>query len=536
MEFWQQIATFFQHTTVQLVLLVLFATIHGYVGAWLAVRMLFRPRNPIKFLGLTVFPQGMIPRHRERMAKAIGRAVGEELVSQETVLDELFEKDFLRRKIQSVVDNFSHDLLNTSHPTLIEALPKPAREPILDAISALQLKIADHIATVLQNEETATTIHAFVGRRVDEIFSKKISETIDDETFTEVLGFLEKRVKGILNEPVLEQKIIGKRIDDFANTTTPIGEMFTEDAIILLKERLNSQIEPIAHEIALIATSDKTRNQIGALIKREVHEYYDNLAFFKKIFVSRDTLIGEVDDLVNETLPKRIEEMLRGEYFAEEAKSFLNTSIDNLLAKPLPEIIGTISPEKLELLKNQINRNIAKLLQSEEMQQSISNYLNDTLHKLRPHSIGAILQHANSDFQPKLKRMLSNGLLNLLNQKETQNIINSVLSKQIERFMATPIGKLSDHFPEENIKQAGVTVTNTIIIAAKEKLPEAIREFNIGEVVRDKIANYPAEKLENLVMSVAKEHLRTIELFGALFGFVIGLVQAVYTYWALLGK
>lgn len=539
MEIWQEVSAFFQHTTVQLVLLVMFATVHGYVGAWLAVRMLFRPRNPVKVLGLTVFPQGMIPRHRNRMASAIGRAVGEELVSQETVLEELFEKDFLRRKIQGVVDGFSQDLLNTNHPTLVEALPKPAREPVLDAISALQLKIADHIASVLQNEETAATIHSFVSRRVDEIFSKKISETIDEETFTQVLSFLEKRVRGILNEPVLEQKInefIGKRIDDFANTTTPIGEMFTEDAIFLLKDRLNSQIEPIAHEIALIATSDKTRHQIGALIKKEVHEYYDNLAFFKKIFVSRDTLIGEVDDLVNETLPKRIEEMLRGEFFAEEARNFLNTSIDNLLAKPLPEIIGTISPEKLDLLKNQINRNIAKLLQSEEMQQSISNYLSDTLHKLRPHSIGAILQLANSDFQPKLKRMLSNGLLNLLNQKETQNIINSVLAKQIERFMATPIGKLSDHFPAENIKQAGVTVTNTIIVAAKEKLPEAIKEFDIGNVVREKIANYPAEKLENLVMSVAKEHLRTIELFGALFGFIIGLVQAVYTYWALLGK
>ena len=56
------------------------------MGAWLAVRMLFRPRKPIKLLGLTVFPQGMIPRHRERLAAAIGKAVGDELVSQETPL------------------------------------------------------------------------------------------------------------------------------------------------------------------------------------------------------------------------------------------------------------------------------------------------------------------------------------------------------------------------------------------------------------------------------------------------------------------
>src|SRR3982751_1833731 len=93
----------------QIALLILFATFHGYAGAWLAVRMLFRPRRPFKVLGLTLFPQGMIPRHRDRLASAIGKAVGEELVSQETVLKELFEKDFLRRKIQSVVDGYAPD-------------------------------------------------------------------------------------------------------------------------------------------------------------------------------------------------------------------------------------------------------------------------------------------------------------------------------------------------------------------------------------------------------------------------------------------
>ena len=49
-------------------------------------------------------------------------------------------------------------------------------------------------------------------------------------------------------------------------------------------------------------------------------------------------------------------------------------------------------------------------------------------------------------------------------------------------------------------------------------------------MVREKIRNYPPEKLESLVMSVAKEHLRTIELFGALFGFFIGVLQAVQFY------
>ena len=90
MEFFLQISEslppFFKSIWVQITLLILFATVHGYAGAWLAVRMLFRPRKPVKFLGITVFPQGMIPRHRERLANAIGKAVGEELVSTDTVV------------------------------------------------------------------------------------------------------------------------------------------------------------------------------------------------------------------------------------------------------------------------------------------------------------------------------------------------------------------------------------------------------------------------------------------------------------------
>src|SRR3989442_3367087 len=101
------VGPFFKITWVQITLLTVFATFHGYAGAWLAVRMLFRPRQPIKLLGITIFPQGMIPRHRERLANAIGKAVGEELVSSETIHDELIGKDVLRKKIQSVVESYT---------------------------------------------------------------------------------------------------------------------------------------------------------------------------------------------------------------------------------------------------------------------------------------------------------------------------------------------------------------------------------------------------------------------------------------------
>ncbi len=521
-------------TLVDFFALVIFATVHGYVGAWLAVRMLFRPRNPVKLLGVTVFPQGMIPRHRDKLANAIGKAVGEELVSQETIVEELFGKEFLRKKIQNVVDSYTKELISQNYPSLVEALPSGIREPILDAIVSLQFKVTEHIRGILKNEETVKSINSFVAHRVDEFLSKRVSEVVDEEQFSQILGFVEKRVRNVVREPVLEQKIrdfISRSVDDLMNTKTTLSELFTPDTIQLLKEKSNEQVDPIIHQLAEIAAAERTRNQIGSIIKKEVHEYYENLAFFKKIFVSRDNLIGEVDELVNDSLPKRIEETLRGDFFAQEARNFIDTAINNAAARPLPELLGKIAPEQLERLKSQITKAVLSVVQGAEMQSSISAYLTDTLQKIRPHSLDAILQTIHPESEEKLKRMLADGLLTILQKDETGTIINRVLAKQIDRLLSAPIGKLSEHISEEQIESAGAKITETIITAAREKLPAAIKEFDIGGVVREKINHYPVEKLESLVLSIAKEHLRTIELFGAGFGFSLGVAQFFFQHY-----
>jgi len=533
-EFLRSIEPIFKNIWVQIGLLIIFATVHGYAGAWLAVRMLFRPRRPVKLLGLTIFPQGMIPRHRERLATAIGKAVGEELVSQETIMEELLGKDFLRKKIRGVIDAYTQELLAQNYPSLVETLPTNLRGPVLDAITSLQFTVSEHIDAVLKNEETQIAISSFVERRVDEVLSRRVSSIVDNKTFESIVGFLEDRIKSAFDSPALEKNIrdfVSRRIDDLVGTETTLGSMFTPDAVALLKEKANEQIEPVAHQLTEIAAAERTRNQIGALIKREVHEYYEGLPFFKKIFVSRDNLLSEVDDLVNESLPKRIEETLKGDFFAEEARGFIGSAIDKAMTRPLPDVIGKINPEQLDRLKSQISSAVLNLIRGEEMRRSISAYLTDSLEKLRPHSIDSILRTIHPEAEQKLKGMLSRGLLSVVAGENTSRLVNDMLSRQVEQLLAAPIGRLSDKIGEEKVRSASDSFGDTLIAAIREKLPDAIREFDVGGVVREKIKAYPADKLEALVMSVAKEHLRTIELFGAFFGLVIGIVQGFLIYY-----
>jgi uncharacterized membrane protein YheB (UPF0754 family) len=510
---------------------VVIATMHGYGAAWLAIRMLFRPYHPVKFLGITVWPQGMIPRHRERLAQTIGNAVGNELVSQETVVNALFEDDFFRRKVEGFISAYSSDLLNKTYPSLIEALPTAARAPVLDAISALQYRLADYIADVLKGEETAAALTDFIDRRVDELLARRLKDALSAEAFDQIVGFVEGRFRGLVTENEFERKIrdfVGARLDELAHAQATLAEVFTPETVALIKERVDREVPPIVHHLAEMATSKGTRMQIGGLIKREVDDYYAQLSFFKKIFISRERIHTEVDDMVNKTLPRRVEEFLHGQAFEQQAEEFLNTTIDNVLALPLNQLVGQIAPDKLEIIKDQVSERVLQLVRSPELQISVSAYATDAIERLRPHSLRALLGHVSPESAPRLKSFLTKSLISVLAREETARSINAVLHAQIEKLLSTPIGRLSDHVSDTSVERASRMLTERITQAARERLPSAISEFNIGGIVQRKVSDYPLEKLEELVLSVAQQHLKTIELFGAVIGLMIGIFQAIY--------
>jgi len=493
--------------------------------------MLFHPYKPLKLFGITIWPQGMIPRHREKLAESIGKAVGNELVSQETVFNALFETSFFQRKVEDFVESYTNDLLSTVHPSFIDALPSQARAPILDTISALQYRLAEYIAAMLKSEETAAAISRFVDRQADELLSRKVGDMLSEEAFDSVVNFVEDRLHRLVSAESFEQRIrnfVSGRLDDLAQSNASLGEMFTPETIAFIKERIDQQVPPIVQHLADIATSQNTRKQIGALIKLEVDEYYEQLSLIKKIFISRERIHREVDELVNKTLPKRIEEYLRGQAFEQEAETFLNSTIDNVMERPLKDLIGQIEGEKFDSIKLQITNRLLEFAKSEELAGSVANYVRDAIERFRPQTLSSALQHVDPEAIQRGKQFLGSSLIGLLSRDDTAQTINGILSSQIERLLIKPIGRLGDHISEQSMMRARAALVERITAAARERLPTAIAEFDVGGVVRKKVSEYPIERLEELVLSVAQHHLKTIELFGAVIGFFIGVGQAVY--------
>jgi len=493
--------------------------------------MLFHPYKSVKLLGITVWPQGMIPRHREKLAQSIGNAVGNELVSQQTVFDALFETSFFQNKVEDFVGAYTNDLLGRVYPSFIDALPSQARAPILDTISALQYRLAEYIAEMLKSEETSEAIERFVDTQVNELLERRVGDMVKEESVDRVLDFVEQRVQRLTATDDFETKVhefVSGRLDDLANSSATLAETFTPDTIAFIKDRIDQQVPPIVHHLADIATSQSTSKRIGGLIKLEVDQYYEQLSLFKKIFISRERIHREVDELVNKTLPKRVEEYLRGPAFEQEAEEFLNATVDNVMRRPLDELIGQFDPIRFEDLKSQISNRLIELLRSEALTTSLTMQVTDVFDRLSPQKLGDVMQQLDSNSTTQVKNFLSKSLLGLLSRDDTARTINAIMSAQVERLLIQPIGRLGDHVSRSAMERASAALVERITLAARERLPVAIAEFDVGGLVRKKVSDYPLEKLEELVLSVAQHHLKTIELFGAIIGFFIGVAQAIY--------
>jgi uncharacterized membrane protein YheB (UPF0754 family) len=493
--------------------------------------MLFHPYKSVKLFGITVWPQGMIPRHRDKLAQSIGNAVGNELVSQQTVFDALFETDFFERRVEDFVGSYTNELLGRVYPSFIDALPSQARAPILDTISALQYRLAEYIAEMLKSEETSEAIAHFVDKQVDELLERRVGDMVNEESVDRVLDFVEQRVQRFTSTDDFETKVhefVSGRLDDLARSSATLAETFTPETIAFIKDRIDQQVPPIVHHLADIATSQSTSKRIGGLIKLEVDQYYEQLSLFKKIFISRERIHREVDELVNKTLPKRVEEYLRGPAFEQEAEEFLNATIDKVMGRPLDELIGSFDAIRFEDLKSQISRRLIELLRSEALSTSLSMQVTDAFDRLRPQKLGDVMQQLDSNSATHAKNFLTKSLLSLLSREDTARTINAIMSGQIERLLIQPIGRLGDHVSRNAMERASSALVERITLAARERLPVAIAEFDVGGLVRKKVSDYPLEKLEELVLSVAQHHLKTIELFGAIIGFFIGVAQAIY--------
>lgn len=107
----------------KLLILAAVGALIGWMTNVIAIKLMFRPINPIGIKGTPFVLQGMIPKRRIEIAKSIGDVIGQELIKMETIVDRVIA-DIDKRQVVVMIKEKIVAVASEKMPSMIPSMFK----------------------------------------------------------------------------------------------------------------------------------------------------------------------------------------------------------------------------------------------------------------------------------------------------------------------------------------------------------------------------------------------------------------------------
>jgi uncharacterized membrane protein YheB (UPF0754 family) len=178
-----------------LFLLPLIAALIGWLTNYLAVKMLFHPKLPIKIFGISI--QGVFPKRQKQLAEKLGTLVAEELFSVKDVAQKLKELATSSESMELVgkrIEKTIREKLVKSFPMLAMFLSDEMVEKVTNLFkSELQGFLGESAQDLGRKLEDSLDVKELVRVKVEAFSSNKLEEILvaimsKEFRFIEIIG------------------------------------------------------------------------------------------------------------------------------------------------------------------------------------------------------------------------------------------------------------------------------------------------------------------------------------------------------------
>lgn len=153
----------------KLLILAVLGGIIGWITNRLAIKMLFRPFQPVNIPLINFKIQGLIPKRKAEIAKSIGETVEKELLSTEEIIMELIKGDN-KDEILAMFKNKIAEIITDKRSSLI---PSVFKKMILKYINGIIDEEGDRIITEFIED---TVIKATASIRLSKMIEDRINK------------------------------------------------------------------------------------------------------------------------------------------------------------------------------------------------------------------------------------------------------------------------------------------------------------------------------------------------------------------------
>jgi uncharacterized membrane protein YheB (UPF0754 family) len=174
------------------IITILLSAFTGWVTTWIAIKMLFHPRKPIKVFGFSI--QGIFPKNQRLIAQKLGQVVGKELLSFDEIEKKVTDPENLQKlrpDIEAHIDNFLKNKLKDVFPMLSMFIGDKTTNQLKDAfLLELESLFPVLMKNYMNKLEKDLDLEKIVTEKVANFSSEKLEDILNQITKKE-FKFLE---------------------------------------------------------------------------------------------------------------------------------------------------------------------------------------------------------------------------------------------------------------------------------------------------------------------------------------------------------
>lgn len=467
----------------------------GYITNWLAIKMLFRPHKEVRILGRRLpFTPGLIPKEKDRIARSIGDAVGNYLLSPET-----FTQALLDERISQYIESWIKNILNMQHnegkstKTILEEALGVNVDNLLDEI---EHRLAVFLCIQLKDKKFKNTLLNFIEHKIYDQYGHYLYNGIKEKA-EELLniflssGAAEKEIAKLLDylidklekeERTLEEILPGSLI----NSARGFIYEHSGEIRIWLKDLLDSP-----------STKRKLRYSISEIAAQ-------NLNKLVTIFITPDSIAEKVIG----ALVKYVDNPENEKNIATIVITLFNKFINSRIA----DILSAVSEKRKKEMVSQVTGEIVKHVSDRENQQALFNLVEERLGYLGPDIKKSILSFLDEEYE------------SIVSLPDLCEKIQPVIRDIIREIINKPFSMIIGSVDEKAVKNISSFIEEVFRNFVKTKMTNIIRQLNLSEIVENQIKGFDAAYTEELILQIASRELKAITWLGALLGGIMGIL------------
>ncbi|NOY12558.1 MAG: DUF445 family protein [Deltaproteobacteria bacterium] len=504
----------------------------GYVTNYVAIRMLFRPLKPWHLLGLRIpLTPGIIPSKRGELARKMGEMVGEHLLTVDDV-GRAFGKDSIQRELRLAVTDKLSFFLDRQLGPLETLVPDRFRVRFRELVGLLRGKLVKLVFDYLQSEAFAVKLRDYLQRQGDQLLARDLSSFLTPERYHGLQLHLDGKYAEFFSSPKVAAAVGGyvdQKTDKLFASERPLRELLPADLVELLLVQLEKELPPLVEKFGGMLYDPEFRGRLVKKGKQAIDAFLDSLGGLAGLlsgFIDLDKIYDKIPEFLDKA-GDEIAGWLKEEKTQQQLARLLRERVDGLLDRSLASYLEKLPYEKVRGVRHFVRDQIVEAVQSRRTVDTALILTESAIDRIKDRSFDNLLHTVLPEGGVERSReQLADKLLALIRSPEARNALETILTEQSEEWLyRKPLGLLSAKLPGDLRQELEGAICQLVEEMLKKEAPRLVETLNVRKMVEEKVNSLDILQVEGLLMGIMQEQFKYINLFGALLGFLIGLLN-----------